>query len=159
MGKHFVTYRHVCKPCYISWWILQSIYYDLLDRSIASCRIIAQLLCDLQTFCTLCKCKSNFNRNEVLLLLIENIKTNQKGKFCQGDKNAQTFFLYHFTTCVPCVPQSNRNILSITNTDTSQMSLFNHSKTVRVRNLIFWENYHHTLCVMWFFCLGAFSKI
>ena len=35
-------------------------------------------LCNLQ-------CKSNFNRNYVLLLMIENIKTNQIGKFCQGD--------------------------------------------------------------------------
>ena len=39
------------------------------------------------------------------------------------------------TTCVPCVPQSNRKILSIINTDTSQMSLFNHSQTVRARDM------------------------
>ena len=30
------------------------------------------------------QCKSNFNRNEVLLMMKENIKTNQIGKFCQG---------------------------------------------------------------------------
>ena len=72
------------------------------------------------------QCKSNFNRNEVLLLMIENIKTNQIGKFCQGDikctkKLPELLFLYPFTSCVPCVPQSSRNILSIINTDTLQM--------------------------------------
>ena len=76
--------------------------------------------------------------------MIENIKTNQIGKFCQGDKKKkctkklpELLFLYPFTTCVPCVPQSNRKILSIINTDTSQMSLLNHSKTVRARDLKF----------------------
>ena len=38
-GKHFVTYRHFCIPFWISWWILQSNCYNLLDRSIAFCRI------------------------------------------------------------------------------------------------------------------------
>ena len=33
------------------------------------------------------QCKSNFNRNEVLLLVIENIKTKQIGKFCQNRKS------------------------------------------------------------------------
>ena len=97
--------------------------------------------------------KSHFNRYEVLLLRLENIKTNQIGKFCQGDikstkKLPELLFLYPFTTCLPCVPQSSINILSIINTDNSQMSLFNHSKTLRARDLKFWQHYHHTLCVM-----------
>ena len=31
------------------------------------------------------QCKSNFNKNEVLLRVMENIKNNQIGKFCQRD--------------------------------------------------------------------------
>ena len=31
------------------------------------------------------QCESNFNRNEVLLLMIENIKTNQIVKYLPGD--------------------------------------------------------------------------
>ena len=46
--------------------------------------------------------KSNFNRNEVLLLMIENIKTIQIGKFCKGEikctkKFPELLFLYPFT--------------------------------------------------------------
>ena len=81
------------------------------------------------------QCKSNFNRNEVLLLMIENIKTIQIGKFYKWEiictkKLPELLLLYPFTTCLPCVHQINRKILSIINTDTTQMSLFNHSKTV-----------------------------
>ena len=39
VGKHFVTYRHFCIPFWISWWIIQIKYNNLLDRSIAFCRI------------------------------------------------------------------------------------------------------------------------
>ena len=39
-------------------------------------------------------------------------------------------------------------ILPIFNTDTFHMSLFNHSETLRAKDLKLWENYHHTLCVM-----------
>ena len=92
------------------------------------------------------QCEYNFNRIEVLLLRIENIKTNQIGKFCQGvikctKKLPELLFLYPF-------PLNNRKIFSIINTDTSQMSLFNHTKTIWARNMQFWENYQHTLCVM-----------
>ena len=73
------------------------------------------------------QCKFYFNRNELLLLMIEKIKIYQINKFFQGDikctkKLPELLFLYPFTTCVPCVPQSSRKILSIINTDTSQMS-------------------------------------
>ena len=47
------------------------------------------------------QCKSNFNRNQVLLLMIENI-TNQIGQFCRGDtrctQKLPKLFLYPFTT-------------------------------------------------------------
>ena len=39
IGKLFVTYRHFCIPFLISLWILQSNYYNLLDKRIAFCRI------------------------------------------------------------------------------------------------------------------------
>ena len=80
--------------------------------------------------------------------MIENIKTNQIVKFCLGDKRCTYKLSELFTTCVSCLPPSNRKILSIINTDTSDMSLFNHSKTVRAKGLKFCKNYHHTLCVM-----------
>ena len=59
-----------------------------------------------------------------------------------------TFFLSSFTTFVPCFHPNNGKILFIINTDTSHTSFFNHSKTLRARDLKFWENYHHTLCVL-----------
>ena len=76
--------------------------------------------------------------------MIENNKTHQIVKFGQGEIT----FLYPFTTCVPCIPQNNRKILSNINIDISQISPFNHSKTVKATDLKFLENYHHTLCVM-----------
>ena len=39
-----------------------------------------------------------------------------------------SFFFFLFTTFMPNFPPSNSKILSIINTDTSHMSLFNHSK-------------------------------
>ena len=52
------------------------------------------------------QCKSNFNRNEVLLLMIENIKTIQIGKFCKGEKNALKKYLhFFFCTLSPLVGQ------------------------------------------------------
>ena len=97
--------------------------------------------------------KSNFNRNEVFLLMIENIKTNKIGKFWPRDiKCTEKLPELLFCTLSPLVchvfPQSSRKILSIIKTYTSQMSLFDHSKTVRARDLKFWEYYNHTLCVM-----------
>ena len=52
-------------------------------------------------------------------------------------KLPELLFFYPFTTYVPCVPKSNRKIVSIINTDTSQILLFNHSKTVKARDLKF----------------------
>ena len=46
-------------------------------------------------------------------------------------------FLSLFTTVVPYLPPSNSKILFIINTDTSHMSLFNQSKTVRARDMNF----------------------
>ena len=60
----------------------------------------------------------------------------------------ELIFFVPFTTFVPCLPKSKRKILSIINTDTSHMSLFNHSKTLRAKDLKFWENYHQILCVL-----------
>ena len=89
----------------------------------------------------------------MLLLMIANIKTNPNGLILPGGymmhiETTWTFLLSPVTTCVPCLPLSYRKILSIINTVTSHMSLFNHSKTVRARDLKFWDNNHHILCVM-----------
>ena len=51
-----------------------------------------------------------------------------------------------FTTCMPCVPQSNRQILSIIWYLANVT--FQSFKNIRARDLKFWENYYHTLCVM-----------
>ena len=83
-----------------------------------------------------------------ILFVCEDCFQRAKTKFTNSLEITSTSFLYPFTPCVPFVPLSNRKILSFINTDTSQMSLFNHSKTVRTRDLKFWENYHHTLFVM-----------
>ena len=66
--------------------------------------------------------------------MIENIKTNQIGKFCKGDikctkKSPGLFFVPFHHLCAMCSP--------VIITDNSQMSLFNHSKTVRARDLKF----------------------
>ena len=58
-----------------------------------------------------------------------------------------SFFVPFYHLCAISSPSTSK-ILSIINTDNSHMSLFNHSKTVRAKDLNFWENYHHTLCVM-----------
>ena len=64
----------------------------------------------------------------------------------------ETTWTYFFGPLKPhlclCLPPSYIKILFIINTYTSPMSLFNHSKSVKARDLKFWHNNHHTIFVI-----------
>ena len=53
-----------------------------------------------------------------------------------------------YTTFVPLFSPSYRNWMYIINNVTSSMSLFNHSQIIRARDMTFWHNVHHILCVI-----------
>ena len=93
-----------------------------------------------ETCLKLCKLqwKSNFNRNEVHLLMIENFESNQIFLYLPGG------YMMHFHLNLFLVPLHHlfapvshklKKKRSIINTVTSHMSLFNHSQTVRARDL------------------------
>ena len=80
------------------------------------------------------QCNSNFNRNELSLLMKEIIKPNY-------------IVNLHFCPLSPPLchvfPKLQKNIAY-----KQYMSLFNHVKTARARGLTFWDSINHTLCVI-----------
>ena len=74
------------------------------------------------------QCKSNFNRNEVILLMIENFETIKIGLYLPGGYIMDLEITFH-VSCVTCY-----------------MSLFNLSQTVRARDLQFSHNILHVTC-------------
>ena len=85
-----------------------------------------------EKFLKLCKlhCKSNFNRIEVVLLMIDNFETNRIVIYLRGG-----YMMHLKSTChVSCIR--------------CRMSLFNHSQTVRSRDQQIFSLClpHHTMC-------------
>ena len=90
------------------------------------------------------QCKSNFNKNYVLLLMIENFESNQivlyftRGYMMHLESTCHVSNVMCQMSCVTC------HVSCVS----CHMSVFSHSKTVRARDLQFSHNIHHTLCVL-----------
>ena len=104
-----------------------------------------------ETCLKLCKlqCKSNFEKNQVLLLMIENFEINQmvRGNVWSTFKPPKLLFGPLTPHLCPCHPPRYTKRVSIINTVTSQMSLFNHSLTIRARDLKCLHYVHNVSCV------------
>ena len=89
--------------------------------------------------------KYNFNRNEVLFLMKENLETNQivlcfPDGYMMHSETTCTPFWYPYTIYVPLsFPK-----LYIINNITTYISIFNLSQTVGARDLNFWHNDNNT---------------